>query len=108
MPEKPEKPAKHWYYASAIVGCRIEIDDLCSDELTCLRSEVTCPSCLAQLAADKEICAACRLGFAARSPHSCDPALVYVTNEWPSPSEDELNYVLRFALGPRFPTGLRS
>ena len=52
----PEKHEKHWYYPSAIIGCRIEIDELCSDELTCLRSEVTCPSCLAQLVADKEIC----------------------------------------------------
>jgi hypothetical protein len=103
---------KHWYYPSTTVGCRIEIDGLCSDELTCLRSEVTCPSCLAQLAADKEICGACKLGpepdASTRPLHSCDPALVYMTDEWPATSDDELNYVLRFALGSRIPTGLRS
>ncbi len=102
---------KHWYYPSARVGCRIEIDELCSEELTCLRSEVTCPSCLAQLHADKEICTACRIGppgpaASTSPPHSCDPALVYVTTDWPS--SDELNYVLRFALGSRIPSGLRS
>jgi hypothetical protein len=102
----PEKHEKHWYYPSAIIGCRIEIDELCSDELTCLRSEVTCPSCLAQLVADKEICDTCKLG--PPGPHSCDPALVYVTDDWPATADDELNFVLRFALSSRIPHGLRS
>lgn len=72
---------KHWYYPSAIIGCRIEIDGLLSEELTCLRSEVTCPACIAQITADKTICEACKLGApeavaADRTPpHVCDPAL---------------------------------
>ena len=73
--------AKHWYYPSAIIGCGAKMEGLLSEELTCLRSEVTCSGCLAQILADKEICEACKLGapevVAANlaPPHVCDPAL---------------------------------
>jgi hypothetical protein len=72
---------KHWYYPSAIIGCGLTIDELLSEELTCLRSKVTCPACIAQLQADKAICEACKLGAPEAvvvdraPPHVCDPAL---------------------------------
>jgi hypothetical protein len=67
---------RHWYYPSSIIGCGLCIDDLCSSELACLRSEVTCLGCLAQLQADRKICEACRLGAPESGhpapPHVCD------------------------------------
>ena len=70
---------KHWYYPSLISGCGIEIDALPSEEKACLRSEVSCPKCLAQIRADMEICTACKWTAAGApyipSPHVCDPAL---------------------------------
>lgn len=72
--------ARHWFYPSAVIGCGLRIDDLCTVELACLHSEVTCPSCLAQLQVDRTICEACRLGSPESvsahlaPPHVCDPA----------------------------------
>jgi hypothetical protein len=72
---------KHWYYPSTIIGCGLSIDGLTADELACLRSTVTCPSCIARIRADKEICQACKLGAPEvvpsyeAPPHVCDPAL---------------------------------
>jgi hypothetical protein len=75
----------HWYYPSALVGCGGDLLEdrleLRSSELTCLRGEVTCPSCLEQLRKDKESCEACRLGAPEQMPahlaprHICDPAI---------------------------------
>lgn len=70
---------KHWLYPSTIIGCGLSIDDLWSDELTALRSEVTCPACLERIAADKAICTACLRGAPEvvpneiEHPHVCDP-----------------------------------
>lgn len=72
---------KHWYYPSSIIGCGIKIDVFSSEELTCLRSEVTCLGCVAQILVDKKICEACQLGAPEgvavhlAPPHVCDPAL---------------------------------
>lgn len=65
---------KHWYYPSAIVGCKLDIHSLRADELTCDRREVTCPRCLVQLEADKKICAPCASGTYYGVYHACDPA----------------------------------
>lgn len=65
---------KHWYYPSTVVGCGLTISDLRAHELTCLRSEVTCPKCLARLEADKKICSACARGAYFGNYHACDPA----------------------------------
>jgi hypothetical protein len=73
--------AVHWFYPSAIIGCGLCIDDLPAARLTCLRSEVTCPGCLARLRSDRETCQACRLGSPEEvgadlaPPHVCDPML---------------------------------
>ena len=82
--EEPAAPdtmsRKHWIYPSTIVGCGLDADNLCSDELTCLRSEVTCQRCVARLSSDKERCQACKLGalesVRLALGHVCDPALV--------------------------------
>jgi hypothetical protein len=72
---------KHWCYPSAIIGCRQDISSLRGDEITFLRSQVTCPACLRQLRADEEICEACKLGAPEAistkmvPPHVCDPEL---------------------------------
>lgn len=72
---------KHWCYPSSIIGCGLDTYSLDVEEHAFLRSEVTCPTCLAQLRADKEICAACRLGapeiipVSLAPPHVCDPEL---------------------------------
>ena len=71
---------KHWYYPSIIIGCGIDEEGLRAEEMTCVRSEVTCPGCIAQILADKKICGACALGAARFTvdpppPHVCDPAL---------------------------------
>jgi hypothetical protein len=47
-------PVRHWFYPSSAIGCGLNIDDLTADKLTCLRHEVTCSGCLAQLRADQE------------------------------------------------------
>jgi hypothetical protein len=73
----------HWIYPSCFLGCGDRLDardELTAAELTCLRSEVTCPRCLEQLREDVAICRACRLGAPERvpihlaPPHTCDPA----------------------------------
>jgi hypothetical protein len=46
--------ARHWFYPNSAVGCGLSIDDLPAEKLTCLRHEVTCAGCLAQLRADQE------------------------------------------------------
>jgi hypothetical protein len=77
----------HWYYPSAIIGCGLHIEDLRCYELACLRSEVTCPACLAQLSADRKICTACQIGAPEKMSahlaplHVCDPARVKPADE---------------------------
>ncbi len=36
----------HWLYPSSHVGCRIDVEFLSNDKMTCDRKEVTCPACL--------------------------------------------------------------
>jgi hypothetical protein len=73
----------HWFYPSTAVGCGGKLDERMefrANELTCLRSKVTCPRCLEQLRKDAAICQACRLGVPEHVPvylapaHVCDPA----------------------------------
>jgi len=52
--DPPNAPVRHWFYPSSVIGCGLNIDDLHAEELTCLRHEVTCSGCLAQLRADQE------------------------------------------------------
>lgn len=52
--DPPKVPIRHWLYPSMTVGCGLNMDDLRVAELTCLRGEVTCAGCLAQLRADQE------------------------------------------------------
>jgi len=90
-------PNKHWYYPSSTIGCGLSIDDLSANELTCVRGEVTCPRCIERVSADKVTCEACRLGQTKTArPHVCDPAVVYVTKDWPYDAF-EINVVLHYA-----------
>ena len=50
----PNASVCHWFYPSSVIGCGLNMDDLSPKELTCLRHEVTCSGCLAQLRADQE------------------------------------------------------
>jgi len=52
--EPPKAPVRHWFYPNCAIGCGLNIDGLRANELSCVRHEVTCSGCLAQLHADQE------------------------------------------------------
>lgn len=50
----PSASVRHWFNPDSVIGCGLNIYDLSAEELTCLRGEVTCAGCLAQLRAEQE------------------------------------------------------